>query len=173
MESPENDLFAIRDTFRSCVKVDVIYLKFIPPEKQKKSKKGGKNKKKDKGSKSSKKTKDSKKSKDKKGSKAKKGKGKNDDKKIKSDKQLKEEEKAPEEIILKKITLASFYCGLHSVNWSDKTVDYYWAKHSHFKSNALPVEGSLRVRNQHKSHSNILLAFKCVLVNIEFVWILF
>lgn len=51
----------------------------------------------------------------------------------------------PAEIIQKKITLASFYCELHNNNWSDKTIDFYWADHPKANPNAIPVEGSLRV----------------------------
>lgn len=47
--------------------------------------------------------------------------------------------------MLKKITLVKFKCDLHSVNWSDKTIDFYWAQHKEVGENAIPVEGSLRV----------------------------
>lgn len=56
-----------------------------------------------------------------------------------------EEEKEPTETILKKVTLANFYCELYNVNWSDKTIDFYWADHPKANPKAIPVEGSLRV----------------------------
>ncbi|KAK5646531.1 hypothetical protein RI129_004995 [Pyrocoelia pectoralis] len=50
-----------------------------------------------------------------------------------------------EEIILQKSTFANFFCDLHPVNWSDKTIDFYWADHDACRLNAIPVEGSLTV----------------------------
>lgn len=155
VETSEVDLVKVRDTFRSCVEVKVVYLKVkiivsIPvvltvcfktmiPTKGKKGK--GKGKEKKNGGKA----------------KGKKGKGnKSEDGNKKSKKKVEEEirepvkeeqqpEKPPEEIILKKITLAKFKCDLHSINWSDRTIDYYWAQHQEVGSDAIPVEGSLRV----------------------------
>lgn len=56
-----------------------------------------------------------------------------------------EPELPPLELISKKITLVKFKCDLHSINWSDKTIDFYWAKHEEVGENATPVEGSLKV----------------------------
>lgn len=58
---------------------------------------------------------------------------------------MQDEPKKPAETILKKITLAKFTCDLHSINWSDKTIDFYWAQHEDVGTNAFSVEGSLRV----------------------------
>lgn len=86
--------------------------------------------------------------------KAKRGKGQNKkgDKKKGNKKEVNSErktsevtEKASSENVLKKITLAQFKCDLHAVNWSDKTIDFYWAKHPKVGDYAVPVEGSLRV----------------------------
>ncbi|KAK4879883.1 hypothetical protein RN001_008029 [Aquatica leii] len=79
--SPEENLVALRDTFRSTVKVNVVYLV------------------------------------------------------------------VNEEVILKKITIASFRCKLYDVNWSDKTNDYYWIDDPKCCPNAIPVKGSLRAIN--------------------------
>lgn len=46
---------------------------------------------------------------------------------------------------MKKITIANFYCHLHYINWSDKTIDYYWSDHPDIKTIAVPIEGSLKV----------------------------
>lgn len=54
---------------------------------------------------------------------------------------------SPPEVILKKITLVKFKCDLHNINWSDKTIDFYWAKHDEVGERAIPVEGSLKVLN--------------------------
>ncbi|GJQ67220.1 hypothetical protein Trydic_g8126 [Trypoxylus dichotomus] len=51
---------------------------------------------------------------------------------------------AQEEVILKKVTLASFHCELCDVNWSDATIDFYWANHPKCNPVANRVEGSLR-----------------------------
>ncbi|KAJ8917440.1 hypothetical protein NQ315_005487 [Exocentrus adspersus] len=53
-------------------------------------------------------------------------------------------EEAPEEIISTKITLASFFCDLRSVNWSDEAVDFYWADHSIIGTEAVRVNGCLK-----------------------------
>ncbi|XP_049823007.1 uncharacterized protein LOC109596357 isoform X3 [Aethina tumida] len=125
IESPENDLRAMRDTFQSAVNVKLVYLRFSPPKKEVKGKKA-----KDK--------------KDKKGKKGKKDKG------SKVSKDETEEDKPPEipeppqEEILKRITLANFYCHLHYINWSDTTLDYYWALVPEASPIAIPVEGSLQ-----------------------------
>ncbi|XP_031345392.1 uncharacterized protein LOC116172334 [Photinus pyralis] len=50
----------------------------------------------------------------------------------------------PHEEIMKKITLANVTCELRAVNWSDKTIDFYWADHDACHLQAIPVEGSLR-----------------------------
>lgn len=57
----------------------------------------------------------------------------------------KQDEKETEEVILKKVTLANFFCELHNLNWSDKTIDFYWADHPKANPNAISVNGSLRV----------------------------
>ncbi|CAG9767630.1 unnamed protein product [Ceutorhynchus assimilis] len=57
---------------------------------------------------------------------------------------LSPQEEEPEEEILKKITLATFYCDLKTVNWSDKTLDFYWADHPRMGDRALRIDnGSL------------------------------
>lgn len=76
---------------------------------------------------------------------SKKGKKKEKVKSTTPEKVEEEPEKPPEEIILKKVTLAKFHCDLHNINWSDKTIDYYWAQHQEVGDNAIPVESSLRV----------------------------
>lgn len=47
--------------------------------------------------------------------------------------------------VLKKVTIASFYCELKSLNWSDETEDFYWADHLDLGEKAIRVEGSLKV----------------------------
>lgn len=66
-----------------------------------------------------------------------------------------EEPKEPQETILKKITLANFSCDLHSINWSDKTVDFYWAVDLKNNQKATRVEGSLRVTSIHSFAQNL------------------
>ncbi|XP_050307235.1 uncharacterized protein LOC126743980 isoform X3 [Anthonomus grandis grandis] len=52
------------------------------------------------------------------------------------------EEKKDE--ILTRVVLASFYCDLKSANWSDETLDFYWADHPNIGDKAVCVEGSLK-----------------------------
>ena len=54
-------------------------------------------------------------------------------------------EEDPKEVILKKVTLATFYCDLKSINWSDSTMDFYWADHPDIGERAIRINGSLRV----------------------------
>ncbi|KAF2894051.1 hypothetical protein ILUMI_12121 [Ignelater luminosus] len=109
VESPENNLTMIRDTFRSTVNVKIVYLKIQLPEKS--------------------------------------GNADSKDKKRKNSKNITVEFEKSEEKILQKVTLANFYCDLHNVNWSDKTIDFYWADHNKCTPKAIPIEGSLRAIN--------------------------
>ncbi|KAK9730175.1 hypothetical protein QE152_g15420 [Popillia japonica] len=128
VEPPHNDLKAVRDTFRSIIKTGLEGHK-------KEARKGGK-----------------------KGKKGKKAKDKDPKKKNRKDKKKKEKQvtttsatstekvevEKPQEVILKKVTLARFDCELHDINWSDRTIDFYWADHPDANPKAIPVEGSLR-----------------------------
>lgn len=67
-------------------------------------------------------------------------------KNVKSKDKTSIEKKEPEEIVAKMVTLANFWCDLRYVNWSDETVDFYWANHPKCSNNAIAVEGSLKVR---------------------------
>lgn len=118
IESPEGNLEAIRDTLRSCVEVKLIYLKWKPPEKVKKGK-GPKDKKSAKGSKG-------------------KSKGKSEGT------LTPKKEKPPTETIIKKVTLGAFTCCLRNVNWSDKSIDFHWAKYPDVVFGEY-VKGDLRV----------------------------
>lgn len=51
--------------------------------------------------------------------------------------------------IFKKITICSFKCNLEPVNWSDDTVDYYWADHVDVGEKAIKVDGCLKVGKQY------------------------
>ncbi|KAI4466160.1 cuticle protein [Holotrichia oblita] len=124
VEAPDNDFKAIRDTFRSIIKVKVVYLETGMEDHYKKAGKGGK------------------KGKDKK-RKDKKNKGKQAATSSATTSEEVEHAK-PQEVILKKVTLAKFDCELHDINWSDKTIDFYWADHPDANPNAIRVEGSLR-----------------------------
>lgn len=134
VEPPENNLTAIRDTFRSQVNVKLVYLEVLPPEKVGKKKKPKKGK-----QKKDKKQKEKQKNKKKGGKKSQK-----DSEKSSSKSSVKKE---PVETILKKITLANFHCDLKSVNWSENTVDFYWSNHPSVGDRAFFMEGNLRVRN--------------------------
>lgn len=125
VKSPEEDFSAVRDTFQTRINVKLIYQKILPPQKPSKNRKTSKKPKK-KSKKSSKKKKSDKKTKP-----------------VPEDKKL-IEKKEPREMILKKVTLANFYCDLHDVNWSDKTIDYYWADHPTIQSVAVSIDGSLK-----------------------------
>ncbi|KAF7282164.1 hypothetical protein GWI33_003088 [Rhynchophorus ferrugineus] len=54
------------------------------------------------------------------------------------------EEVGDAEIVLKRVTLASFYCELKTVNWSDTSLDFYWADHPDIGNKAIMVNGSLK-----------------------------
>ncbi|XP_022911687.2 uncharacterized protein [Onthophagus taurus] len=123
IESPEDDLKAIRDCFRSKINIKIIYQQIQPPQKPKKEKKGKK---------------------DKKNKKDKKGKDDNPSEKVIETPIIKKE---PTETVLKRITIGNFFCDLHPVNWSDDSVDFYWTNHPHVDPVAIPVEGSLKALN--------------------------
>ncbi|KAL1491649.1 hypothetical protein ABEB36_012213 [Hypothenemus hampei] len=108
-------LFKVRDTFRSLIPVRIIYLKIKSHSNKKNQKKGERKKKK---------------------------------------KKLPEVSPLipvvgvplpkPKEMILKKITLTTFYCELHSLNWSDDSIDFFWADHPDIGAKAIRVNGSLK-----------------------------
>lgn len=50
-----------------------------------------------------------------------------------------------DEMTLKRSTLATFYCNLQPVNWSEQSLDFLWADHPDFGENAVSVDGSLKV----------------------------
>lgn len=128
----QNDPKLIRDTFKTAVNVKLVYLQVEPPAKA--DKKKGKSKGGSKKDKKDKKKGDSKK--DKKGKKS----GKSSSTVV-----SKESIKEPTETIIKKITIGDFNCDLRNVNWSQETIDFFWAKHSAVGSKAIFVEGNLRV----------------------------
>lgn len=102
-------------------------MQIISPKKQKKTKKAKKKKKKS----------------DKSEKLKKKGKAGKSDKSTNSAKSEVREE--PQEVISKRVTLASFTCPLSSFNWSDETIDFYWANHPRCAKEAILIEGSLKV----------------------------
>ncbi|XP_050307234.1 leucine-rich repeat-containing protein 43-like isoform X2 [Anthonomus grandis grandis] len=116
---PHPDIIKIRDTFRSIVPIRIVYLKVAPYNpKQKKSKTP---KKKDKSNKR---------------------KSLVTVEELQSHEESTKEEKKDE--ILTRVVLASFYCDLKSANWSDETLDFYWADHPNIGDKAVCVEGSLK-----------------------------
>ncbi|KAG5894549.1 hypothetical protein JTB14_011086 [Gonioctena quinquepunctata] len=125
IESPENDVTAIRDTFRSNVEIRVVYVKFSLNSKEKMKKKKKKS------------------AKDKK----KKGKKKSDKKSTQpkiEDIAPADIEETPKKTIIKKVTLYSFNCHLETINWSDESIDYYWTDHPKMGKNALRMDGCLK-----------------------------
>lgn len=108
----------------------------MPPRKQKKTKKAkGKKTKRDKSATTSEKSK-----KKRKGGK----KGKSEKSTISTRSEVREE---PQEVISKRVTLASFTCQLSCVNWSDETIDFHWENHPKCAREAILIEGSLKVRS--------------------------
>ncbi|XP_030767863.1 leucine-rich repeat-containing protein 43-like isoform X2 [Sitophilus oryzae] len=121
-----NNLNLIRDTFRSIIPVRLVYLKTT----LKKEKPKGKKEKQQKENKKKAKAKDNRSYQSNKSEEC---------ESVKVDNENAEQT----ETILKQITLTSFYCELKSVNWSDTSLDFYWADHPDFGDRAFRVDGSL------------------------------
>ncbi|XP_063914196.1 leucine-rich repeat-containing protein 43-like [Zophobas morio] len=163
LQSPENNLEAYRDSFRSCVNVRVVYLMFLPPKNDKKGKKGKKGSKEGK-KKKSKSSKNSKKTDSKKGKKSKKGKEKTSSEHNKSNKSetsersekiVQKEPKPPTEKILKRVTVAEFNCNLFSITWKDD-IHFYWADQSPFGNKAVELYSYLeRLKKEAEEQARI------------------